>query len=748
MKLLVIPAVLGTLLLAGSASAVSPKDYGLNEGDVIRATNDLDVYIVNESGYKRLFVNPQIFNLYGHLGFDKVKSVAPATRDTFATSGLFRNCQSGDLKVYGLEVVSEDVASLHHVNVTGAEAVSQDPLFFKKVFCINNSEQALYTAGASFNSLSEVPSYSRGGYVSPAPVVNKAVVNTVVGSQTITQNASGFTMLNVRFEGDGTVDSLKVKRLGFGDNSDYLDGVYLYKDGVRLADVRSFNSDRIATFNNLKLKAPFVLSVIADFSDISKTGHTAKIELQGDYNGLPLQSNVFAFAGASSGKVTLEKSSGTLDSLIVGGKNVQVSEFKAKALADNEDITLNHIELFNAGDSGLTNVRLSDGITSWNGSVVGDRLVFNPSVVIKSGKVKTFKVYADLLGDKNDTVELYVEKPYDVYALGNVYGFGVVVVNDLFNEVSESYQLALSAVDGNIVASSVSGDKVVALWGDTEKTLFQFKLKADKDSFELDELAFSGLDPDAIKKLYVYSGNVLVGSEMVDGNTASVSSNFVLAGEKVFTVKADFNQLDASVSEDFTPSLVAIKATGVGSEKTETFSGVNGKGVYVYSAYPTLSRTDSFGTSNTLISGVEQEVLSWSLTAIGGDVRLASTSNAFTFGLVQSGATSDFYDFRVVSNNSDLAVGSIASVSNSFSVKFTDDVVVQEGQTKEFTLYADFLNFASSGTRYFRAELKDNAGAVKWQSKDKEGEWSADLSSVIDTLNTLPLKFSQFANSN
>ena len=133
-----------------TALAVAPADYGLREGDTISASgsSDPDIYIVNDWGYKRLFVNPAIFNLYGHLGWDKVKSVSPSTRDAFMTSGLFRNCESGDAKVYGLDVVSEDVANLRWINTSGAQAVADDANFFKKVFCINNAEMALYGVGA------------------------------------------------------------------------------------------------------------------------------------------------------------------------------------------------------------------------------------------------------------------------------------------------------------------------------------------------------------------------------------------------------------------------------------------------------------------------------------------------------------------------------------------------------------------------------------------------------------------------
>src|SRR3990167_6394710 len=170
----ILTAVSTVLSLSGvlslTAFAVAPSDYGLKEGNTISAagSDDPDVYIVNDWGYKRLFLNPQIFNLYGHLGgFAAVKNVSPATRDAFMTSGLFR--VDGDEKVYGLESTGEDVANLRWVNTSGAQAVADDPDFFKKVFVINAAEKALYGSGADFTSVNQVPVYVRGGSVPTTP---------------------------------------------------------------------------------------------------------------------------------------------------------------------------------------------------------------------------------------------------------------------------------------------------------------------------------------------------------------------------------------------------------------------------------------------------------------------------------------------------------------------------------------------------------------------------------------------------
>ncbi len=153
---------ISSLPTAGTGKIYTPAD--LKDGDMVSATNfgDPDIFIINNSGYKRLFLNQVIFNFYGQLGgFRNVKSVALETRDLYKTSGLFRNCETNDPKVYGIEITGEDTGTLHWINTTGDKAVSDDPDFFKKIFCINNNEFNWYKKGSDYTSVGQIPSYNR-----------------------------------------------------------------------------------------------------------------------------------------------------------------------------------------------------------------------------------------------------------------------------------------------------------------------------------------------------------------------------------------------------------------------------------------------------------------------------------------------------------------------------------------------------------------------------------------------------------
>lgn len=146
-------------------ATTTPAQVGLREGQIIGAASvgDPDIYIVNDWGYKRLFLNPVIFGFYGHLGgFAKVVGITSTTRDVLPTSGLFRNCETNTEAVWAVQTTGEDTGILHHVDMTGDAAVAQDPNFFKKVFCINTNEENWYSKNAdAYTSLSQIPLYSR-----------------------------------------------------------------------------------------------------------------------------------------------------------------------------------------------------------------------------------------------------------------------------------------------------------------------------------------------------------------------------------------------------------------------------------------------------------------------------------------------------------------------------------------------------------------------------------------------------------
>lgn len=190
---------LALLVFWGSADAVRPEDYGLREGDLIRAVNDPDIYIVNDHGYKRLFLNPVIFGFYGHLKWENVREVSPATRDTFITSGYFRNCENGDVKVHAAEITGEDVGVFHWLNMTAEGVLAEDADFSKKVFCINNSEYNWYGKSAHYTSIAQLPRYDRKSLAAPTKAPTPKPTPTPIPKPIPTPTPSVSTPVNPFF---------------------------------------------------------------------------------------------------------------------------------------------------------------------------------------------------------------------------------------------------------------------------------------------------------------------------------------------------------------------------------------------------------------------------------------------------------------------------------------------------------------------------------------------------------------------
>lgn len=441
-------------LVAPVAWGATPADYGLREGDTISSagSDDPDVYIVNNHGYKRLFLNPAIFGLYGHLGgFAAVKNVSPATRDAFPTSGLFR--VDGEEKVYGLQTTGEDVAVLRWVNTSGAQAVIDDPNFFKKVFIINAAEKALYGTGPDFTSVTQVPVYVRGGSVPTTGPLSVSLAPGNPASKTITKNAVGVEMLMARVSGTGTINTLTIKRLGAGLTADFGD-VYVYDGAKRLTSGKSFSSSsgEITFLLNVAVNGSKDLTIVADMS-AATAGNVNYIQLVSiaatggaAVSGTPLNGNNFSVSGASSGTIDTAKV-GSLSNPTVGQKQAQLSEFKLTA--NTEGASIKRLTMLQGGTlkpADMTNLKLKTGAMEWSGTVTTDSYVvfdLGSGYTIAKGGNATFKVYGDLAGKKAETVILYFENNSDLLSIGDQYGNGMAEGTNTLDTSAEADTLTL-----------------------------------------------------------------------------------------------------------------------------------------------------------------------------------------------------------------------------------------------------------------------------------------------------------------
>ncbi len=492
--------LIGASFLVAPAYAVVPGDYGLTEGDVISAwdqAGDPDVYIVNDWGYKRLFLNPAIFGFYGHLGFDKVTQTSPTTRDAFGTSGLFRNCEIGDEKVYGVATTGEDTGQLHWVNMSGSQAVAEDADFFLKVFCINNNEFNWYTSngtsfGSDYTSLSQVPDYTREEV--PAGNITASLSPLNLGARTLTNNAVGVNVLVVRLTGTGTIDQLVVTRTGAGQVDDW-GSIYVYDGVTRLTSGRSLNSSTgQASFNlDLDVNGTKDLTIVADESE-SNAGNVHIFEvseasditvLNGTAGGsYPIRGSVLGFSATAGGTVVVTKT-GSISNPKVGAVKAEITQFKLATAV--EAGTVKRMRMINNGtiaDGNITNVVIETltGVHAGTGAMNGDGyldLTFNDFLIPK-GENETFQIYAKIGGKRGETIQLYLEvEDTDTLVMGSQFGLGMNVTDDTLDASGDAHELTLQGGD---LTLTFTGPNATNVGTDTEDTHFiDFTITAGRD---------------------------------------------------------------------------------------------------------------------------------------------------------------------------------------------------------------------------------------------------------------------------
>ncbi len=500
-----------------TASAAVPSDYGLTEGNMISATgsNDPDVYIVNAQGYKRLFLNPVIFGFYGQLtgGWALVKSVSAAARDAFPTSLLFRNCETNAQAVYAVEVTGEDTATLHHVVMTGDQAVAQDSQFFNKVFCVNSLEQNWYTMGYDYTSLSQIQPYVRGGVSGQTPTPTPVSVGPVSASLSPDNPASGTViagqgvadLAHFRLSNPASnavaVNSLKFQRLGISGDTTFAN-VYVFSlnPNARLTDAVTPSSGVISinggTSTSSVLTIPansYVdIAVKSDIYGTNTSGQTVGIALT-SVNGIAvsgLNGNLFQIAAAPTDLATAQftaatsqgspattsvtPATGTTDPLhdtvvwqdivSINNKNVYLKSF---ALRQTNSINMADVSNFRLFIDG-TQVAQVQNLDA-NGYVT-----FNPAspVTILTGS-RTIKVLADITGGTSRKLTMSLRSSADVQMTDSNYGSGVsaTLVSGNFplnggdlsiNSGSITVQKDVTSPSGNIVKGT--SDAVLGRW--------------------------------------------------------------------------------------------------------------------------------------------------------------------------------------------------------------------------------------------------------------------------------------------
>lgn len=570
-------SIAGFAAMPIAASAVAPADYGLHEGDTISAvgSNDPDIYIVNDWGYKRLFVNPAIFTLYGHLSWAGVKSVAASTRDAFVTSGLFRNCETGDQKVYGLDVISEDVANLRWVNTTGAQAVADDANFFKKVFCINSREQALYGVGADYTSVLQVPVYSRAGSPVVAGNVSVSLASDNPVSNTLIETQAAADLAHFSFTGSGAVTSVVLQRLGVSSDTT-LANVYLYSGSKRLTDAATVSSGKI-TFSDtaglFTVNGSMNIAVKADIADTT-TGQTIGVQLTGvNGNAVSLSGNLFTIAVDPTDFATVAVGAPTPASTLTLDPQNDYTMWQSTVTIGNHDTLLKSLQLRVIGSvlpGDLRNFRLyADGTQI--GSTIAQQdaagyLVFDfgAGVTLRTGG-RVLKLVGDVVGGSNKSFIISLRQKPDISVYDSQYGAGLLATGTFpATAPTQTAGTEVQAINTGTLTitkatDSPSGDVIKDA---TSVSLVKYKFEAHGEALKIESLranfTASAAALSSLRNGAIYVDGAQVGSiqSLCEDTVSAVAScsGFSAASYTLFNLGSSL------VVQPGTPRIVEIRA--------------------------------------------------------------------------------------------------------------------------------------------------------------------------------------------
>ncbi|HET7629964.1 MAG TPA: hypothetical protein VFK03_01180 [Candidatus Saccharimonadales bacterium] len=770
-------SVATVLSLAGFAAvapmathAAVPSDYGLKEGQMISASgsNDPDIYIVNDWGFKRLFLNPVIFNMYGQLtgGFAAVTSVTTNVRDAFPTSGLFRDCEVGSANnngnVYAVEVTGEDTGVLHHVALTGDQAVSQDANFFKKVFCINDREFNWYQKGSDYTSLSQVPVYTRGTTPTPTGSLSVSLASDNPASGTLIEGQALADLGHFNVNGSGVVTSVEFQRLGIsGDTT--LSDVYLFVNGVRVSDAGSVSNGKVTFTNGSGLfTAPAMVSLRSDIAS-STSGQTVGIAMS-SINGMAVSAsgNLQTIASSPGNLSTLSFTAPTGPGSTIDPQ-ADVNVWQSIFTVGNKDVWMKRLALREIGSvnySDIHNFRLFvDGTQvatasnlDANGYVT---FLMGSGYALTTNGTHTVKVLADVTGGASRTFSFSLRGAYDLEVVDSNVGVNISASGTL--PATTSTTTINNATITTVKASdSPSADLVK---GGTDASLAKFTMTGYGESTKIDSFTVTATTSDSafdvLRNARILINGVQYGSTTnIDTNPSSTGQSFTVnytlqPGTPVTVeVRADLKNssgTDLAAGKTISVSLKQGSDNGQGNVSANLIdvpsSTVAGNTLSVVAGSMTLSKYSAFANQTTTVPRSHVKLGSYVLT---GNSSEAVNVNTLDVSFVQTAATFNtnmLNNVSVVYNGTATTPKSTVTASNSFSANFT----LAANQTMNIDIYGDISSTMTNNSA-FRTSLNvtgtnaTSGGSVSSGTVQGQTITAGTGSATVSQSNVIPAK--------
>ena len=503
-----IVALSGVVYFAPVAAPIADAQT-LVDGDVVKTADNPDVYILKLVGakkFKRLILNPAIFESYGHLSWSNIKTVSQSTLDGYTNTNLVLEVNAdgsvADPKVYAVtSAAGSDTGERRHLNVTAAEFEAAG-LDWDALFKVNHTEASpsFYPTQTALTTSDNLSTWATNvqGVETPTPVPTGAGVTVSLASdspaaQGVAQSASDFTVGKFNFTAGAntTVSSITVTRGGLASDND-IANIKLWDGSTQLGGIQALNTTtHRATFTGLSWVVPAgmtkVLTVTASMNSTTSSpaatvgnaprlgiAAVADISATTTVSGnFPVYGNAMTIAGIAVGILDVEIRGIPAAPNIVSGSTDQEIASWSFAVNSTEGFSVTRVVLTEVGSStssDVSNMKLKVGGVQVGSTVAAlnsaDQVVFDLSsspITIDAGTTKNVYVHADVASGVTTSrnIAFEITDAADVVAFGANSGGSVTITTNTSAPGDTAYAAQTGAnqaiVQGALPTVAVNG---------------------------------------------------------------------------------------------------------------------------------------------------------------------------------------------------------------------------------------------------------------------------------------------------
>ena len=553
-----VTAITTVVWLSGmSMFAITPAIAAVVDGSLVKsdATNSdgsptlesLDVYIVKVVGtkqFKRLVLNPTVFNSYGHLNWEDIQTVSQSVMDGYTTSGLVRVDTDPDEKVYAM-TPDGDIGSKSWVNLSATDFLSlTGSEAGDSIYTINSVDGGNYNTVGDVTTVTELETYYSAGTLPVAPVGSDfavALSASTPASGNIVAGQAIADLAHFNFN-NGTaapvaVTSVSLTRNGYSVDSD-LTNVYLYDGDVRITDSATVSAG-VITFNDstglftvpanssmtIAVKSDIV-TAFAGTVGVTLTSYTVggtaiATNLAGNQmSGITVTLTTADFPTQTISPTATTASPST-DYIVwsgnvnIGTNDVSMKSFRLRQIGSADVSDIQNFRLYaNGVQAGTAVANLgSDGYIAFDLS--------SAPVTLKSGTC-ILKVVADIVGGSSRTFSFSLRAASDLNIIDSQVGVNVLAT---YNSLSFTPLASTSAtIDSGSLTLTLKTDSPsgTIVLGGSNVLLGQWDVKAYGEQMKVENL-YVRVIPSVAGTTTLRNGKFFYNGVQI-GSTASVST--------------------------------------------------------------------------------------------------------------------------------------------------------------------------------------------------------------------------------